>query len=130
MDMSPQTITLPPNMLLQAASRSLSLQQTLSRLSDGLRGNLLSSVKSTGHQCWTCQFWYSMQIPIGLHDVGLWHYRTSGPQATFKKSVSDWLFKDIYTNGLLEVICSSLHKGADTRPADGLKTFYDHVQLS
>lgn len=32
------------------------------------------------------------------------HYRTSGPQATFMKSVPDCLGRDIHTSGPLEVI--------------------------
>ena len=40
--------------------RSLCLLQTLSHPSQVLRVHLLSSVKSTGHQWQTCQFWCSL----------------------------------------------------------------------
>ena len=64
-DMPPQTITDPPPnrscwMMLQAAVRSPRRLQTLSRLSHVLSVNLLSSVKRTGRQWRTCQFWCSL----------------------------------------------------------------------
>ncbi len=67
---------------------------------------LLEDVGPSVHPQEIC-FWlsgqrHSHQWPAGGHFVGLWYCSS----------------------------CSSLHKGAKTGPADGLKTFYDTVQLS
>lgn len=63
-DIPPQTINDPPPnwsclMMSQAAYCSPQRLHTLSHLSHVLSMNLLSSVKRTGHQWQTCQFWCS-----------------------------------------------------------------------
>lgn len=63
--MLPNTIIDPPTnqshrALLQATFCSPRLLQTFACLSHVLRVNLLLVVKSTEHQWWTYQFWYSV----------------------------------------------------------------------
>ena len=69
--------------------------------------NLLSSVKSQGASGGQpilvfyskCQ---SSSMVLGCEHRA--HYRTSRPEATIMKSVSDCLGRDIHSSGLLEVI--------------------------
>lgn len=114
--------------------------QTLSRVSHVLRVNLLSSVKNTWWQWQTCQFWCSMtnanQAPwcwAVTEGLTRWCWSVAG----HLHEVWFWLFDQRHSHqcpagghyvGLWQCSsCTSLHKGADIGPADGLRTFYGPV---
>lgn len=104
---------------------------------------LMSLIRAQGEPTLICEKYRAgilWQKQIWLQCPGQW---AQGPQGDvgpsgIMKSVSDCLVRDIRTSVLFEVIlylwqrssCSSWHNGADTDPADGLKTFYSPVQLS
>ena len=92
--------------------------------------NLLSSVKSTGHQWRICQSWCS--LANAKHPARCWvvkhnpHLWTLGPHTTLMESVPDRLSRHLWPAGgnfaglWQSSSCSSLHKGGGSEPAAGL----------